>query len=241
MRLQLLPLRLSRGKTYIVIFFLGILLFAFLAGIQFIFSVKTITVRGTKEGQAINGLSSLGNKNIVLLSTKKAEQQLYYNNPYLASVFIQKNYPDDLIVTVTFQKPLAYLEVNNGYFLLSGKGRILEKKRVQEEIYPVVHYYQKLNFTAFQSGDTIDYQDIRTALHFLQKALDLGEAINTIDIIGSDVIALVGSERKIVVTTEKETGLQEYQMETIIRQFKVEGKDFKVLDVRFDKPVVELK
>jgi hypothetical protein len=44
--------------------------------------------------------------------------------------------------------------------------------------------------------------------------------------------------REVLVTTEKNIQKQEYQISSILRQFKVDGTKFKRLDVRFDKPVM---
>ena len=43
---------------------------------------------------------------------------------------------------------------------------------------------------------------------------------------------------KKAISNKKEKELQDYQLEFIIRQFKIEGKEFKKIDLRFDKPVI---
>ena len=45
-------------------------------------------------------------------------------------------------------------------------------------------------------------------------------------------------EKKIIFSSEKEAGSQLFQLQQIVKQFKVEGRAFKEIDLRYDKPVV---
>ena len=61
-----------------------------------------------------------------------------------------------------------------------------------------------------------------------------------IDIKGQDVILFnLIDNKKIIFSNNKDREAQEYQLELIIRQFKIEGKDFRKIDLRFNKPIVE--
>ena len=54
------------------------------------------------------------------------------------------------------------------------------------------------------------------------------------------MIVLNSKDKRFVFTTEKDVSEQEYQFSAIVRKFRTEGKDFKSLDLRFDKPVISL-
>ena len=61
----------------------------------------------------------------------------------------------------------------------------------------------------------------------------------TIDIKGQDMLVFnLESDKEIIFSNKKEKELQDYQLEFIIKQFKIEGKEFKKIDLRFEKPVV---
>ena len=45
-------------------------------------------------------------------------------------------------------------------------------------------------------------------------------------------------QKEIIFRNKKEKELQDYQLEFIIRQFKIEGKEFKKIDLRFDRPII---
>ena len=47
-------------------------------------------------------------------------------------------------------------------------------------------------------------------------------------------------DKKIILTNNKDINLQEYALDEILKSLRVSGKYFKVIDLRFDKPIVEL-
>lgn len=203
------------------------------------FKVKKIEVFGEMNSFDLRGIESWNGKNIFLLQEDKMKQDLINANPLLKDVKVVKKYPDTLSFIVSKYDESVYLVVDQGYFLLSDDGRILSKIKDKTKDLPVINYYQKLNYSSWQSGDFIQYKDIIMALHFLRKSSDLGLTINTIDIGGTNMIALQLKDKKILFTSEKDQALEDYQLDRIIRQFKIEGKQFTVLDLRFDKPVIQ--
>jgi len=44
--------------------------------------------------------------------------------------------------------------------------------------------------------------------------------------------------KKIIFSVKKDREEQDYLLETIIRQFKIQGKEFQEIDLRFNKPVI---
>ncbi|MBI2049796.1 hypothetical protein HYT32_02745, partial [Candidatus Roizmanbacteria bacterium] len=102
-------------------------------------------------------------------------------------------------------------------------------------------YYQKLNYSSFVPGDFVEYNDIKTTLVLLKKLEGLDLNVVNVDINGLNMIRLNLKSGIILATTEKDLGAQVYQLEKIIKQFAIEGKEFETLDLRFDKPVVKIK
>ena len=105
---------------------------------------------------------------------------------------------------------------------------------------PIINYYQKLNFRSFQTGDWIDFKDIKQTLFFVEKLSQLNLIPLTIDIKGQDMLVFnLNDNKTIVFSNSKDKEDQSYQLELIIRQFKVEGKEYKKIDLRFDKPIIQ--
>jgi len=187
----------------------------------------------------VRGLSTINGKNILLVSEGSLEKELLTANPSLVAITVKKKYPSTIEVSTQAESPLVNFAADYGYFFLSRGGKVLGKSTIKNDTLPVMQYYQKLNYRSIQSGDSLDYKDIQIAIHFLGKAADLGLSVNTIDITGLNMIALHLKGQRVIFTTEKDTAPQDYQFETIIKQFRIEGKNFSVLDLRFDKPVLQ--
>ncbi|MBI4004813.1 FtsQ-type POTRA domain-containing protein [Candidatus Roizmanbacteria bacterium] len=205
------------------------------------FHVQTITIHGVPAKTTLRGLENLYSNNLFFFDEDVQEKYLASNNPIVKTIHIARKFPNAIIVIVTLADPIAYFSIDGGYLLVSEEGKVLAKTREVTRRYPLIHYYQRFSFSSWQSGDTIQYGDVLSALFFLKKALDLGLAIDTIDISGLSMIALQLKDQKILFTTEKDRAIQEYQFSTIIKQFSIEGKRFDVLDLRFDKPVIQVR
>ena len=228
------------SKKFII---LGTAFFMLFAGAFFsinsFFSVREIRVTSNGGRQDLKSVEVLKNKNLLLININDSQNILYSANPDIKTISIEKKYPSTLDISVVFDEPLAALVVSQGFFILSSEGRILYKVHDNKTNLPKINYYQKLNYSQFSSGETIDYKDIKTALYFLRKTRDLGMQVNTIDIKGLDMIALNLDKKMILFTTEKDLNTQGYELEVVARQLKIQGKEFVALDLRFDKPVVK--
>lgn len=199
--------------------------------------VRTIIIKGDTK-QQLRGLNIFYQKNLILLSSKELEQSLLTDNPQLQSVSIEKKFPNSLVITVQLQSIIASIQMNEGYAYLSEGGKIVQKSREKNNQFPLIHYYQKLNYSSVSAGDDMKYIDIVSALHFINKCSELGLKTDTVDINGPDMLLFTIGDKKIYFTTEKELKTQDYELEQIIKQFKIEGKDFKSLDLRFEKPII---
>jgi len=132
------------------------------------------------------------------------------------------------------------IKADNGFFLLSQSGKIIIKTKENNSGLPIINYYQNLYYYQYQPGEIIDYQDILVCLSFLKKVEDLGLKVDTIDIAGVYMVAFNLDKKKIIFSLEKNRTIQAYQLETLIKQFQIEGKEFVSLDLRFDKPIIKI-
>jgi len=225
--------------------FLFILIFIFFSLVLFtgsiFFKVKNIKVFGLNSKFSLFGVSDLKEKNILLLSTEGIQNKLFQANPSVKKILVEKMMPQTLIITVENSKPIAIFKANGGYFYLNDLGRvILKSKEIKNEALTLINFYQKIDFNTINSGDNLDYVEIIASLRYLKRAKELGLIINTIDIAGTYMIGLNLKESKVFLSTEKSIDKQLMEFETVIQHFKVQGQKFKKLDLRFNKPVVEL-
>lgn len=204
--------------------------------------VKTIKIQGSHSGDTLFGLNSLKDDSLLFLSEKKVNDVVGGNNPIVSSVTIKKQYPQTLLLTLFYYQPFAYLKASSGYFLLNRDSRVLKKIKDEEFIadLPVIHYFQNINISTYQQGDKINYKDMMAAFSLLTAVSKENLIVNTIDIDGVDVIGFNLKGKSILFSSEKDAGGQVYQLEQIIHQFRIQGKEFKKLDLRFNRPVLEL-
>ena len=230
---------LNKFKFFLFFSFLCLLFFFILFFINQFFLIKKIQLISDREFLLANK-DELINKNLIFVNQDKIAKKIILENSLLKKVVVDKVWPVTLKVIVYFYEPMAALIVNKGFFNLSADGRILAKIKDGQPSLPIINYYQKLNSNSFASGDWIDYKDIQQTLFFIDRLGQINLAPLTIDIKGQDMLVFnLKDDKKIIFSNKKEKKLQDYQLEFIIRQFKIEGKEFKKIDLRFNKPIIQ--
>ncbi|MBI4226228.1 hypothetical protein HY612_03905 [Candidatus Roizmanbacteria bacterium] len=199
--------------------------------------IKTIIVEGDIPEYQIRGLENLKGINILLLTESYVAENLVKNNPMIQLDEVAKEFPNKLILKFKSIVPLAAVKLNEGYALLSEDAKILKKSKTTRNL-PIINFYQRLDYYQIVPGNKLDYKEIVTTLTLLKKSQDLNLKVESIDIGGLSMIEFNLNAKKIIFTAEKDKKIQNFELETIMKQFKIEAKDFKELDLRFDKPIV---
>lgn len=230
---------LVKVKSLLFFPILCLIFFLILFFINNFFLIKNVQLISDRNFSLINK-DKLIKKNLFFINKDRIAKEIIKENFFVKTATVNKVWPNSIKISVSFYKPCVSLIVSNGFFDLSCDGRILQKTRSDKTLLPVINYYQKLNNSSFQTGEWIDYKDIKQALFFVNKLKQLNIIPLAIDIKGQDVILFnLIDDKKIIFSNNKDRETQEYQLELIIRQFKIEGKDFKKIDLRFNKPIVE--
>lgn len=230
---------LVKVKSLLFFPILCLIFFLMLFFINNFFLIKNVQLISDRNFSLINK-DKLIKKNLFFINKDRIAKEIIKENFFVKTATVNKVWPNNLKISVSFYEPCVSLIVSNGFFDLSCDGRILQKTRSDKTLLPVINYYQKLNNSSFQTGEWIDYKDIKQALFFVDKLKQLNIIPLAIDIKGQDVILFnLIDDKKIIFSNNKDREAQEYQLELIIRQFKIEGKDFKKIDLRFNKPIVE--
>lgn len=230
-------MKLSHKKKWIFLLFIFILFLSGFFGFSWYFSIKEVLVDGYKD---INGLALIKNKNIIFFDTKKYEDILFQTNTNISTISIIKSYPSTLRINVEQASATAILPVGNGNFVLSKEGRILAKERNDSTHLPHINYYQKIPFQGYESGDIVNNSDILFSLKLLERLAYLGIASDSIDINGLDMIVLKKGTIEYVFTTERNIQEQYENLKIIVEKFKIDGKQYKRIDLRFDKPIIKI-
>lgn len=208
---------------------------------DYYFEVKKVEIISEKLKETQSFENIFIGKNILFLSEETVKKNISESNPQVGNIRLEKIYPDTVRIRVELDNPIAILTVDQGLFVLNNSGKIISKVKTDNTNLPKINYYQKLNYSSFVPGDYVEYNDIKTTLVLLKKLEGLDLEVANVDINGLNMIRLNLKSGVILATTEKDLKTQVYQLEKIIKQFRIEGKEFETLDVRFDKPVVKIK
>jgi len=216
-----------------------------IAGIYFYFRIKNITVSGLQTGETVQGLTTIYQKQIFLVDEEELAKNIKKNNPYVKEVQVKKVYPDSIQLNIWKYPPLAVLKLPEGFFILSQDGRILTKERNNTfTTLPTMTFYQKLAFKAYKPGEFLTFSDMLQALEFTQALKNFSFTVDTIDIKGTNMIAcnliIDAKPSTILFSTEKGLDQQLYELNTILKKFSQDSTNFKKIDLRFNRPVVEL-
>jgi len=230
---------LNKIKFFIFFSLLCLISFSTLFFIYQFFLIKNIQLISENKFSLVNK-DELINKSLLFANQDQIAKKIIKENFLLKTAIIDKVWPNTLKISVSFYKPCVSLIVNNGFFNLSCDGRILQKIKDGQQFLPIINYYQKLNSGSFQTGDWIDYKDIKQTLFFINKLKQINLTPLTIDIKGQDMLVFnLIDNKKIIFSNNKDKEVQDYQLELIVRQLKIEGKEFKKIDLRFEKPIIE--
>lgn len=230
---------LSKIFLFVVVFIFSFLI---LYRVDRSFVIKEVKVYGEIEDEPLNAANDYLGRRIWKISKDKVRSHLKEANPFykISDVDFQK--PSTMIVKVQRYYPIAVLEFEEGQILLSKDGVVLEKNREKDySEYPKIKFYQKLPYNNFQAGYNMNYKEILDSLYFLQVVQESDFLkINRIDIQGFNMIGLFTDKVSYLFTSDKDLEKQKYQFEESFRRLKIEGIDYKELDLRFDKPIVRL-
>lgn len=201
--------------------------------------VKYIKIENSATDSRLEGLLGFNNRRIFLLTPNVIENKIRQDNPTIKKAIARIIYPDTLSIFVSYYEPLVVLKSDNGFYSLSEDGIILNKTRDKPNLdLPILEYYQAIQYSNTKVGDKINYKDILMVLSVIVSSKNINFQIDSIDIRGENMIVCKVKDREIIFTTERDKDRQLYEYAAVVKQFKIQGKDFKSLDLRFSKPVV---
>lgn len=66
-------------------------------------------------------------------------------------------------------------------------------------------------------------------------------SLSSIEVAGDTVTIILTGEEKVLISTKKNLASQVSSLQRILSRFTIEGKRFKQIDLRFDRPIIVLK
>lgn len=175
-------------------------------------------------------------KNIIFLSTKKLVSQIEESNLLLKEVEIKKGFPNRLSFKLKKREPQATVKSSEGkgFLVVDEEGFLLEK--VNETKLSVILVEQKINLNV---GEKIVEKEIIWAVNLL-KYLKLRSLMSkTAKIVSPRQIEVeLDDGLSVIFSSLKEVDFQLDSLQLIFSRSKIEGRNLKQIDLRFDKAVV---
>ncbi len=216
-----------------------------------LFRVRDIRVAGWEGSAGLSGLEYAYDQNLLLLPSEQVRDHLLLRNPRAKQIFITKHYPSSLAIDVSTRKTFAYLNAGSSVFELDDESYVIGKSSIDttrssevsdgtntKNPYVQLYFYQALPRSAYQLGQRIDLSQIRMAVELSSHLSDIGYRAKRIDIESSDVIRCKLEDLTVLFSASRDRLVQQYELRELLAEFKKQNKTVRVVDLRFDKPVV---
>ena len=229
------------SKSKFIIFLFIILALFFIS--SFFFKIQKIDFKTESKDSNFLGKELIIGKNLLFLNIEKLSKNLSDLNPEIVQLNIKKIFPNRIVILYNLDNPIAVIKANEGYLFLSDKGKILRKRKNIDKKSKLtqINYYQNFDYLSSTTGSVIDFRDVKYSLSVLTKLKKYKNEVLSIDITRPSMIRFNLGDSIVIFTSEKPIDEQINKLEKIILQFKVEGNNFSLLDLRFDKPVLKYK
>ncbi len=215
--------------------FIGIILF--IASFLFLISytkIQKIIVIGNINN--IRGLNILDNQRLLFIKNEEITKQLTKINPAIKNIFIEKKYPDTLVLQVEERKAFVQA-VSNGYKIYYDKEGIpIEYTNVSFSL-PLINA-KMLNLRKDRKTDWRIMKAIKITEDFGKLNINI-EDITILDNESNFIVKLV-QDGKVIIPYNDDPANIAASLQIIIHRFRIEGKFIEKVDFRFEKPIVSL-
>lgn len=160
--------RKKHKSLYIFIVLILVLGIGILLSVTLFFNISKINVKGDVDYSRENIIQVSGIKrgdNLVRFDAKGAEQRILSSMIYIEDANIQKKYPDTIEINLTKCVPSANVKYDDGYILISKRGKILESaKEMISDNFTIIG----LEPASFKEGEYVKSSDDQKTKIYLE-------------------------------------------------------------------------
>ena len=194
------------------------------------FTIRSIEVVGENARVIID--EKRISKNLLFFPADTLRSQVLAGNPWLADVRFEKKYPGTLRIVPTLRQPIAVLRSRDRTVLVDREGVVVSDGDGGGALPLVV-----IDILPFRVGETITDARVRLALSLIDSlAEDL--TFTKITYEGSTYLRAESGIVDIIITQDRPIGETLATLQTLLVGFRIKGTLPKVVDLRFDKPIV---
>lgn len=194
------------------------------------FAIRTVEVIGS--GVEVSLDEAKLTKNLLLFPAQKIRERLLHDNPLLRDVVIRKKYPHTLVIEPVKRVAAAVLVTGDQSIVLDREGVVLPQSERESTLPAVI-----MDVGTVHTGQAVTDSGVLVSLRLIEG---LGDSWHIVSITKQESGLLVAKyqESEIFFTQEKDPVALSATLQTLLAGFRIKGSLPKVIDLRFDKPIV---
>lgn len=174
-------------------------------------------------------------KNLIFLSPQKLSQEIQNELIVVKEVKLEKKLPRRLIIYLGKRKPIAVVEAKGEYWEVDYQGVVLAKPSQPTDLPLVVS--EELSLSA--DNRRIESSPVLASLDCLYRLLFKSIEVRRLEITSSQKLTLyLKTGPEVLISLERDLQPQVDSLQLIYERAKIEGRQIKKIDLRFDKPVI---
>lgn len=175
-------------------------------------------------------------KNLIFFPKKLAIEEIKKFYPQINEIKIKKIIFNSLAFELSSRKIMAALAIEDNYFYLIDKDGVVLEKTDKQANWPLIIIQKNPNLDIGQRFNQDGIEKIMEIISGLK--INLVE-FNVVHLISSQEIEVwLKNEILVLFNGEKEIKSQLDSLQLIFSRAKIEGKEIKKIDLRFNKPVI---
>lgn len=194
------------------------------------FTIRTVEVIGSEVEVSLDETKLT--KNLLLFPSQKIRERLLHDNPLLRNVLIRKKYPHTLVIEPVKRRAIAVLATGDQSVILDSDGVVLPQREIQRSLPTVI-----MSIGTVHIGQSVTDGGVMVSLRLLEG---LGDSWHIVSITKQESGFLIAKyqESEIFFTQEKDPVALSATLQTLLTGFRIKGSLPKIIDLRFDKPIV---
>lgn len=184
----------------------------------------------------LKGLNILNNQRLLFIKNEEIIKQLTKINPAIKNIFIEKKYPDTLVLQVEERKVFVQVIGSGHKAYYDKEGVPIEYTNVSFSL-PLINA-EKINVSKERVIDWRIMKAIKITEDFQKLNINI-EDISIVDNENNFIVKLT-QDGKVIIPYKEDAANIAASLQIIIHRFRIEGKFIEKIDFRFEKPIVSL-
>ena len=221
-----------------IIIILLIVLVIYLLTILGVFKIKNIEVGNelkyvTNIEQITNRYKGLG---YFSLDLENLEEEIQNSSKYVKSVKTEKIFPNKILLEVEEYNPELYMEYKDVCYIFSQEGLILEELAEYEKCHLENGISVKSSQNILADGKLIFGTEVDEIVKVLEE---FGWSVTKLTF-EKNVLQITDGEKAIILEINEEYDNQLARMYLVLEKVNIDNIEYKSIDLRFERPVMEL-